>query len=52
MRYGLNWFFNKWFNEYFCEQQGEDSPYNYQDIENAFKAGWFKRMELRKEVSE
>ena len=31
--------FNKWFEGYFCNQQGEDSPYSYQDVLMAFKAG-------------
>lgn len=31
--------FEKWFDEYFCDQQGEDSPYSYQDVLEAFKAG-------------
>lgn len=31
--------FDEWFNEYFCDQQGEDSPYSYRDILESFKAG-------------
>ena len=31
--------FEKWFDEYFSNQQGEDSPYSYQDVLEAFKAG-------------
>jgi len=29
--------FEKWFDGYFCNQQGEDSPYRYIDIEEAWK---------------
>ena len=35
--------FNEWYDKYFCDQQGEDSPYNYVDIQEAFKAGMQKR---------
>ena len=35
--------FEFWFEEYFCNQQGEDSPYSYQDIVEAFKEGVHKR---------
>jgi len=31
--------FEKWFDEYFCNQQCEDSPYSYNDVLEAFKAG-------------
>jgi len=31
--------FEKWFDEYFSNQQGEDSPYKYIDVLEAFKAG-------------
>ena len=31
--------FEKWYDEYFCNQQGEDSPYSYNDVLEAFKAG-------------
>ena len=34
--------FNKWFNDYFQNMQGEDSPYTYEDIEKAFKMGYKK----------
>ena len=29
-------FFEEWFNEYFCDQQGEDSPYSLKDVEDAY----------------
>lgn len=32
--------FEEWFDAYFCNQQGEDSPYNYDDIQAAFTAGY------------
>lgn len=32
--------FEKWFDEYFLDTQGEDSPYSYFDIKEAFRAGW------------
>ena len=32
--------FDKWFDEYFCNQQGEDSPYSYNDVHMAFLKGW------------
>ena len=32
--------FEKWFDEYFCNQQGEDSPYMYRDVREAFREGW------------
>lgn len=31
--------FGKWYEEYFGNSQGEDSPYNYKDVQEAFKAG-------------
>ncbi len=31
--------FDKWFDEYFCDQQGEDSPYGYSDVREAYKEG-------------
>lgn len=31
--------FEKWFEEYFCNQQGEDSPYSYNDVLEAFREG-------------
>jgi len=40
--------FDKWHDEYFCCQQGEDSPYSYDDIKSAFDAGWKKRKEYLK----
>ena len=36
--------FEKWFDDYFCDQQGEDSPYAYRDIRQAFKEGWLRRL--------
>ena len=38
--------FNRWFDEYFCDTQGEESPYSYEDVENAFSIGW-KNAELK-----
>ena len=32
--------FDKWYEEYFCNQQGEDSPYSYNDVKIAFLKGW------------
>lgn len=32
--------FEKWFEEYFCNQQGEDSPYGYNDIKIGFLKGY------------
>jgi len=32
--------FEKWFNSYFDNAQGEDSPYNYNDVKMAFIKGW------------
>lgn len=31
--------FEDWYDEYFGNAQGEDSPYSYQDVQEAFKAG-------------
>ena len=31
--------FKKWFDEYFCNQQGDDSPYGYNDVKTAFEQG-------------
>ena len=31
--------FEKWFEEYFCNQQGEDSPYRYDDVKEAYEQG-------------
>jgi len=31
--------FEKWYDEYFGNAQGEDSPYSYDDIKEAYKAG-------------
>ena len=31
--------FEKWYDKYFCSVQGEDSPYHYEDVLEAFKAG-------------
>ena len=36
--------FGKWFEEYFCDQQGEDSPYAYRDVQQAFREGWLRRL--------
>lgn len=34
--------FWEWYDEYFCGQQGEDSPYSFVDVKEAFKAGYQK----------
>ena len=34
--------FEDWFDSYFCDQQGEDSPYSYEDVKQAFNEGWRK----------
>jgi len=34
--------FEDWFDSYFCDQQGEDSPYRYEDVKQAFNEGWRK----------
>ena len=31
--------FQSWFDAWFCNQQGEDSPYGYNDVHAAFVAG-------------
>lgn len=32
--------FEKWYEEYFCDVQGEDSPYTYNDVKIAFYKGF------------
>ena len=32
--------FERWYDEYFGNSQGEDSPYTYNDVRFAFKMGW------------
>jgi hypothetical protein len=32
--------FEDWFVTYFCYSQGEDSPYSYRDIKEAFEEGF------------
>jgi hypothetical protein len=32
--------FDAWFEEYFGNAQGEDSPYYYNDVKMAFMKGW------------
>ncbi len=32
--------FEEWYDEYFCDTQGEDSPYSYMDVKIAFYSGW------------
>ena len=32
--------FEKWFENYFCDSQGEESPFSYQDVRAAFKKGF------------
>ena len=31
--------FDKWYDNFFMGMQGEDSPYRYEDVLEAFKAG-------------
>lgn len=38
--------FEKWYDEYFCNCQGEDSPYSYDDVKIAYYSGWKKSKEL------
>ena len=35
--------FEDFFDKYFCDCQGEDSPYSYEDIRTAFKEGWIRK---------
>ena len=37
--------FKKWFDEYFCNQQGDDSPYGYNDVKTAFEQGGLSAQE-------
>ena len=37
--------FEKWYEEYFCNTQGEDSPYSYNDVKIAYYSGWKKHKE-------
>jgi hypothetical protein len=32
--------FEKWFEEYFCNTQTDDSPYTYNDVKIAFYKGY------------
>jgi hypothetical protein len=32
--------FEKWYEEYFGNAQGEDSPYSYNDVKMAFLTAW------------
>ena len=32
--------FEKWYEEYFCNQQTEDSPYSFNDVKMAFLTAW------------
>jgi len=32
--------FEKWYDDYFGDAQGEDSPYSFEDVEAAFFAGY------------
>ena len=32
--------FEKWYDKYFGNAQGEDSPYRYEDVKIAFYKGW------------
>ena len=38
--------FLEWFDKYFVDQQGEDSPYSYNDVKEAFKSGVIYALEL------
>ena len=40
--------FDIWFEEYFSNQQGEDSPYTYNDVLEAFKRGWALGKNIKK----
>ena len=42
--------FDNWFDEYFGNTQGEDSPYRYEDIVKAFEAGTKEISLLKKEI--
>ena len=42
MKPNKNKVFEDWFDSYFCDQQGEDSPYRYEDVKQAFNEGWRK----------
>ena len=37
--------FKKWYEEYFCNTQGDDSPYSYNDVKIAYYSGWKKHKE-------
>ena len=41
--------FEEWYKEYFCNTQGEDSPFTYDDVKMAFYSGWkwHKRSQFR-----
>ena len=34
--------FIKWFNDYFCDTQTDDSPFSYNDVKQAYYHGWEK----------
>jgi len=42
--------FEKWFDDYFCDAQGEDSPYSYDDVRKAYYNGWKRHKESKKKV--
>jgi hypothetical protein len=44
--------FKTWFTEYFSFSQGSDSPYDYLDVEAAYKAGWKKGKAPKVKVQE
>jgi hypothetical protein len=46
--------FDEWYEEYFACSQGEDSPYTYNDVVAAFKAGMKKdkQTDISKEEKE
>jgi hypothetical protein len=42
--------FEKWFEEYFCNTQTDDSPYTYNDVKIAFYKGYSTKNLSKKEV--
>ena len=39
--------FEKWYDVYFCNAQGEDSPYSYDDVKKAFLHGWKNSLKVK-----
>ena len=42
--------FDNWFDEYFVDTQGEDSPYRYEDVKEAFEAGAKEISRLKEDI--